>query len=91
MARTAKSRRIEARVDSESERRIVEAAAMSSESISAFIVRAARTEADRVLGRADLTFMPAEQFDTIVASLDQPEEAPALTRAATAERSFTRA
>jgi uncharacterized protein (DUF1778 family) len=45
-------------------------------------VRSARAEADRVLARADVTVMPAEQFDAMVAALDDPREVPELVRLA---------
>jgi uncharacterized protein (DUF1778 family) len=88
---TTKSRRVEARIDPESEERIVEAARLTCQPLSAFIVRAARAEADRVLARADVTLMPAEQFDALLDSLDEPDEAPTLARAAARTRRFTRA
>lgn len=85
-----KTRRIETRVDPDSEQRIAEAAALMHESVSAFVLRAARSEADRVLARSDATLMPAEQFDALVRSLDEPDEAPVLARVAASDRAFTR-
>ncbi len=73
---------MEARVDPETDRRLTEAAALTRESVSAFIVRASRVEADRVLARGDTTLMPAAQFDELIAALDRVEPAPTLARAA---------
>jgi uncharacterized protein (DUF1778 family) len=84
--RAARSKRIEARIDPESEQRIAEAAALTNQSISSFVVGAARAEADRVLARADIIFMPTQQFDALLGSLDEPDEAPVLARVAAAGR-----
>lgn len=77
-----------ARIDAETDARVQQAAALLDESVSSFVTRVVRVEADRVLGRADVTLMPAEQFDALVESLDSPEEAPGLARAATRPRRF---
>lgn len=81
-----KTHRIDARIDAETDARIAHAAAITHESVSSFVSRAARTEADRVLGRADVTLMPAEQFDALIGSLDTPDPAPGLTEAAAREQ-----
>jgi len=78
-------------VDPEIRERITEAAAASHESVSGFVMLAARAEAERVLGRNDVTLMPAEQFDVMVASLDVGDQVPNLSRAAARERRFERA
>lgn len=74
-----KTRRIEMRADAETDRRIALAAQMTRQSVSAFVLGAARTEADRLLAEQDTT-MPAEQFDALIASLDHADPAPALSR-----------
>lgn len=84
-----KSRRIEMRTDPDSEQRITKAAAVRQESVSAFVLAAAVREADHVLARADVTPMPAEQFDELINALDTPDPAPALTRTAARPRRFT--
>ena len=84
----AKTHRLDARIDADTDARIQRAAALLHESVSSFVTRAVRVEADRVLGRADVTLMPAEQFDALVESLDTPDEAPGLTRAAARPRRF---
>jgi uncharacterized protein (DUF1778 family) len=86
-----KSRRIEMRADPQSEERIVQAAAARQQSVSTFVLAAAVREADRVLARADVTLMPAEQFDALMDSLEIPDQAPRLLEAASRPRRFTRA
>lgn len=86
----AKTRRIEMRADPQSETKIVEAARLSQQSVSAFILDAATMAAERVIARVDHVVMPADQFDALIDSLDVPDEAPTLTRAAGRKRRFTR-
>jgi uncharacterized protein (DUF1778 family) len=85
-----KTERIELRADEASKARIAEAAELLGEPVSAFVVRTARAAADRVLARAHNTIMPAEQFDMLMASLDEPDSAELLTEAANRPRRFTR-
>lgn len=85
-----RSKRIEMRADPDSEALIAQAAAALRVSVSAFVLDAAAREASRVLGRADLTLMPAEQFDAFIDALDHHEAAPRLAAAAAAVRSYRR-
>jgi uncharacterized protein (DUF1778 family) len=85
-----RTKRIEMRADPESEALITAAAAARRVSVSAFVLEAATEEAGRVLGRADLTLMPAGQFDALIAALDEPDEAPRLAEAARSPRRYTR-
>ncbi|MDR0960421.1 MAG: DUF1778 domain-containing protein [Propionibacteriaceae bacterium] len=85
-----KSRRFEARIDPESDEIISRAAASTGESKSAFIIRAARQAADKLLARQDVTIMPEEQFDAMMAALDQPQSVPVLERVAARPRQFVR-
>ena len=85
-----KTQRIEVRTDPDSEARITRAAAIAHESVPSFVLRAAVAEADRILARTEVTLMPAEQFDTLIASLDQPDAAAVLGRLASTRRRFTR-
>jgi uncharacterized protein (DUF1778 family) len=78
------------RADPESEALIAAAAAAQRVSVSAFVLDAASREAAHVLGRADLTLMPAEQFDALVAALDEPEDAARLAAVARAQRRYAR-
>ncbi|MBW4703573.1 DUF1778 domain-containing protein [Micromonospora sp. RL09-050-HVF-A] len=87
---SAKTERIEVRADEASKSRIAEAAEMLGEPVSAFMVRSARAEADKVLARAERTIMPAGQFDLLIAALDEPDEAPVLTEIANRPRRFRR-
>jgi uncharacterized protein (DUF1778 family) len=85
-----KTERLEVRVDAATKERIEAAAARLDQSASAFVVDAASVEADRVLARTETTVMPAEQFDAMLAALDVPDDAPALTRLVQRERKYHR-
>jgi uncharacterized protein (DUF1778 family) len=85
-----KSMRIELRTDPDTEARIARAAALQGMSITAFVRGAAERAADRVLGEADQTMMPAEQFDGLMTSLDAPDRAPRLREVAQRQRAFGR-
>lgn len=87
---TVKEARLDFRLDPEVKARIERAAKLAKESTSAFVVRAAAAAADIVLARDDMTVMPAEQFDELLASLDVADEAPALAQLARKERRFKR-
>ena len=79
-----KTRRIEMRADPDSEERIVQAAVLVGQSVSTFVLSAASSAADAVLARADTTLMPVEQFESLLRSLDEADEAPSLRAAAAA-------
>lgn len=84
-----KTRRMEQRIDEDTDVLLSKAAALTHESVSAFVVRSARDEAARVLARSDLTMMPAAQFDEMLAALDAaPRRIPALADAAAHRRTF---
>jgi uncharacterized protein (DUF1778 family) len=85
-----KSERIEMRTDPESGTKIAQAAEIEHKSVSAFILDAATTAADRVLARTDHVVMPADEFDALLQSLDDPGEAPALNALARRARRFKR-
>ncbi|GAB3867955.1 DUF1778 domain-containing protein [Dactylosporangium cerinum] len=86
-----KTERIEVRADETSKSRISEAAELLGEPMSSFVVRSALAEAEKVLARAHRTIVAAEQFDLLIASLDEPDEAPALPEIANRPRRFRRA
>lgn len=67
------------RADEETGHRITRAAQLTNQSVSSFVLGAARVAADRLIAEQDTT-MPAEQFDGLIASLDQPDPAPTLSR-----------
>src|SRR6266536_2926154 len=77
-----KTQRIEMRTDPDSEGRIAQAAREVHLSVSAFVLDAAITAADRVLARVDHLVMPSDQFDALLDSLDRPDDAPTLSRVA---------
>ena len=85
-----RTKRIEMRTDPEREALIAEAAALQRVSVSSFVLDAAAREASRVLGRADLTLMPDDQFDAFVAALEQADAAPRLAAAAAGQRRYRR-
>jgi uncharacterized protein (DUF1778 family) len=86
----ARTERIEMRTTQEEHDLITRAADASHVTTSSFVLAAARSEASRVLARADVTIMPADQFDELMAALDTPEPIPTLARLAAAPRRFTR-
>jgi len=80
----AKAKRLEARLTSTQRRQIEQAAALAGESVSSFVVLAALDRAEVVVQEQASTVLPASYFDQLLASLDTPEEAPGLARAAAA-------
>jgi uncharacterized protein (DUF1778 family) len=78
----SKDARLELRLDPAVKARLEQAAAMTRQSTSSFVAEASIAAADKVLGAADVTFMPAEQFDELMAALDVPDDAPELARLA---------
>ncbi|BCW51107.1 uncharacterized protein (DUF1778 family) [Arthrobacter sp. 1088] len=73
-----KSRRLELRTDESTDRLIAEAAELLHVSKTAFVTDAARQAAQRVIARADVTLMAPEVFDSMMASLDVPDESAGL-------------
>jgi uncharacterized protein (DUF1778 family) len=84
--------RIETRVSAADRARIGAAAGARHESIARFVQRAALKEADDVLGReVDVTRMPVEQFEGLLAALDRPAEPIAeIVQLAASDRVFSR-
>lgn len=85
---TTREARLDFRLDVADKHRIEQAARVTHESTSAFVVHAAIDRADQILARADVTIMPAEQFDELLAALDVADEAPVLTRLGQTERRY---
>ncbi len=78
----AKTERLEARAAPTDVRRIEAAARATSLSVSAFVVAAARAEADRVLSEQEETVVPNDYFGRLLIELDEPpREIPALAAA----------
>lgn len=69
-----KDRRLELRTDEATDRLITQAADRLHVSKSAFVADAARSEAQRVVARADLTLMAPEVFDAVMSSLEVADE-----------------
>ncbi|WP_433610005.1 DUF1778 domain-containing protein [Dactylosporangium sp. CA-139114] len=86
----AKTERIEMRATPEEHELILQAASLSHTSASAFVLEAARAAANRVLARADVTLMPEDQYEELLAALDQPTEIPNLAGLAAKPRRFRR-
>ncbi len=86
-----KTARKEVRLSPQDEADIDEAARILSQSPSAFMVNQSAEAARRIIARADVTLMPAEQFDALLKSLDEPDAAPNLARLAEQPRRFKRA
>lgn len=78
---SAKTNRLEARLTSSQRRQIEQAAELAGESMSSFVVLAALKRAEAVLTEGATTVLPADYFDELVAALDEPDEAPRLSRA----------
>jgi uncharacterized protein (DUF1778 family) len=74
----AKTRRLEARTDEQTEQLVADAAALLQVSKTAFIEDAVRTAARKVVARADVTMMSADVFDSMVRAIDRPDHSPAL-------------
>jgi uncharacterized protein (DUF1778 family) len=70
--------------------RIAQAAAALRQPVSTFVLGVAVREADMVLAGADVTLIPAEQFDALMASPEIPDQAPRLLSATSRPRRFTR-
>jgi uncharacterized protein (DUF1778 family) len=64
--------RIELRSQPAREERIRYAARMENKSLSAFILEAASDRAEEVIAAANVTVVPADFFDELLASLDEP-------------------
>lgn len=82
----AKAERVEARLTPVERRQIEQAAALAGESVSGFMVLAALERAEAVVVERATTVVPSEYFDQLAASLDEPDDAPRLARAARTAR-----
>jgi uncharacterized protein (DUF1778 family) len=79
----AKAERLEARLTPTQRKQIEQAAALAGESVSSFVVLAALDRADVLVRERASSVVPAAYFDQLLASLEQPDEAPRLMKAAT--------
>jgi len=81
--------RIQVRVDAEVAPWIREATFLAGKSVSAFMADAALSRADEILDAQHVTHLSAEEFDRLVAWLDEPPVViPALQRAFAAYKSL---
>jgi uncharacterized protein (DUF1778 family) len=85
-----KDARLELRLDPATKAQLEDAAELSHQSTSSFVLEASIAAAEKVLGRANVLIMPAEQFDELMATLDIPDEAPELATLAARPRRFVR-
>lgn len=77
-----KSDRIESTVSPEARARLEQAAAMPGASVSSFMSDAAVERADELTAQETTTIVPADYFDALLATLDEPDPAPRLAKAA---------
>lgn len=86
----SKTARIELRADVERAQRIRDAADLSRESVSAFVLNAASQRADQVIAAASVTVAPADWFDAVWQALEAPPSPnPALRARARGPRRVT--
>lgn len=81
-----RSDRLEARLTPAQRTQIEQAAGLAGESLSSFVVFAALERADTVVAERAISVVPAGYFDRLIASLDEPDDAPQLARAARGSR-----
>jgi uncharacterized protein (DUF1778 family) len=72
MGATFKEERIEVRLASAEKDRIRQAAVLSHQNLSEFVLRAVRTVADETLASQTRFVLPEEQMNAFYAALDQP-------------------
>jgi len=87
---TTKASRAEFRADEELMAQLRRAAELVHEQTSEFIRRAVFERAQRVLAQELTTAMAREQFDELLESLENADDAPELAKLARAPRAFTR-
>jgi uncharacterized protein (DUF1778 family) len=81
--------RLEARIDTDLDDLITQAAQKQGVSKTAFVSDAARDAALKVIARAEVTLMAAEVFDQMMASIDIADDSPELKELATLPRRIT--
>ena len=70
--RAGKTARLDVRAEPERAERIVAAAAVAHQSVSAFMLDAAADRAEEVLDRSTTTALQDEHFDRVLDALDAP-------------------
>ncbi|MBK5288927.1 MAG: DUF1778 domain-containing protein [Acidimicrobiia bacterium] len=77
-----KTERLEARVSPEERARLEWAARVAGTSVSTFVIDAAVDRAEVLIAAEMSTTVPAAYFESLLEALDEPDDAPTLTRAA---------
>jgi uncharacterized protein (DUF1778 family) len=92
MAVAIKDRTLKIRVTGADDDRLRAAAAAAHTSLTEFVLSPALERADEVLGRPESIILSAQQFDAMLAALDEPvTPIPALVALASQPRRFTHA
>ncbi len=81
---------ISMRMDPVRKERIQRAAVVAGKDFSSFVADAAEKEAERVLSDQAATWLPAREFDRLMALLDQPAPPLAWARAVKAKKRYRR-
>lgn len=77
-----KTARIEVRTDREHEALLKQAANLTNQTLTSFILDAAERRAEQVVAEANTTVVPSAFFDQLLDALDQPPEPNLPTRKA---------
>lgn len=85
-----KSERLEARATEDEAAVIARAAELLNATVSSFVVGAAVEKAETIVARAERTLMPAEQFDAMIAALDDATPVPEIVELASRPRRVAR-
>ena len=75
-----KTARIEVRTDPEHEALLKQAANLTNQTLTGFILEAAERRAEQVVAEANTTVVPFAFFDQLLEALDQPAEPNLATR-----------
>lgn len=86
---TPSKARLEARIDTDLDDLITQAAQKQGVSKTAFVSGAARDAALKVIARAEVTLMDAEVFNQMMASIDAADDSPELEELAALPRRIT--
>ena len=81
-----KTARIEVRTDPESEALLKQAASLTNQTLTSFVLDAAEQRAKEVIAQAKTTVVPSAFFDELLDALDQPPKANRAMRKAARRR-----
>ena len=76
-----RTQRIEAMLEPQRAERIWYAAELTRTSVTSFVVDAAAEKAEQIIANAPETIVPADFFDSLIASLDEATSVAALRKA----------